>query len=365
MDNKQAKQQGRLVRSLIPLNGAILTFLVGDTLLLALLIVMQNIVTLMNAQNVIQNTVLTGKTATKRVNALLMGIKGFLIAQLIMQYAVSIGNDDLKNAASFSLDDLCNASEADLIARNNIIHGLAVTYVTAMIAAGLRILATDVTGYGTLISNYQTSAPSWTSAKSLRVAAGASQLASYNQIVYDIVPSLKRLMRPYNGVVASQAFYDAVTNAIKTGTITVKVLWMELKYVDGVTGGRLTGVDCSLTLNDRTTTKMCSKRGRIPWYGLSNGNGYINSAKPGYISVNEDGLDIQEGQILRKTITMNKVPPMSAKSGKKIISQVAKTSSGKSKKVRIPKQGVGEDAAKIAEVKIPEVKKEAGVKKKK
>ena len=365
MDAKQGKQQGRLIRGLIPLNLAVTTFLVGDTLLLALLVVMANLVTLMNAQNVIQNTKLAGKTVTKKINAILMGIKGFFLAQLVMQYAVLIGDDDLKAAATISLSDLCYGSQADLIARNTVIHGLAAAHVTAMIAAGMKIVSGDVTGYATLISNFETSVPSWTNGKSLRVAARASQIASYNQIVNDVIPSLKRLMVPYNNNVASQEFFDTVENAIKTGEITVKVLWMELIFIDGATGGRLTMVNCSLTLNDVTKTKRCSKRGRIPWYGLSNVNGSILVVKPGYISYSKDDLDIRSGKILRKTIVLNKIPLTSLKGEKKNVNAAAKTVSSKSKKVRIPTQTLNEVAPKVGEVKTPDVTKEVATKKKK
>ena len=114
-----------------------------------------------------------------------------------------------------------------------------------------------------MITNYTTSAPSWISAKSLRVAATFSQKQSYTLIVDILIPSLKRLLAPYNKP-ATGTFYQSMMNAIKAISTASRKMYMETLFVDGATGSRLTKVHSDLTINGVTIPRDCSNRGRIP-----------------------------------------------------------------------------------------------------
>jgi hypothetical protein len=95
MTGKQSKQQSKVTRCLVILNENITGIIALDTNLFALMILMADVVAMMNAYMVIQATNISGKTNTKKVNSLLMGFKGFAMAQLVMLYAKSIGDEDM------------------------------------------------------------------------------------------------------------------------------------------------------------------------------------------------------------------------------------------------------------------------------
>ena len=332
MTDKQGKQQSKLVRCLVILNANITGIIALDTNLLALMILMANIVSMMNAYMVIQTTNLSGNTNTKKVNSLLMGFKGFAMAQLVMLYGKSIGDAVMEAAANLSYTDLTEGTPAELLARNTIIYDLIFANKTAMIAGGFRIVTGDPAAYLLLITNWNTSVPSWTSAKSLRVAATLGQETCYKTIVTDQMPELRKFMATYN-TVATQSFFDAMENAIKGTSAPTRRLRAIFTFVDGRIMTKIAEVTGTLTLDTIPRTFKCSKAGRLAYSDLPNGVATLDAVKPGYIPVHIEELVIDDLDVLRMTVEMFPVVTTTSKVAK---NEVAKGSKSRSKKVTLP-----------------------------
>jgi hypothetical protein len=366
MTSKQGKQQAKVVRILVILNENITGIIALDTNLIALMVLMANTVSMMNAYMVIQTTNLSGKTNTKKVNSLLMGFKGFAMAQLVMLYAKSIGDEDMEAAANISYTDLTVGTAAELLARNTIIYNLIHTNVTAMITAGFKIVSGDPAAYLLLITNWNTSVPSWTSAKSLRVAATNGQEICYKTIVTDQMPELRKFMVTYN-TVATQSFYDAMENAMKGTSTPTRRLRAIFTFVDGRTMTKIAKVTGTLTLDMIPRTFPCSKVGILKYSDLPNGVATLDAVKPGYIPVHLGELVIDDEDVLRVTVEMF---PIVTTTSKAVKSAEAKGTKSRGKKITLTLRAAVNPAAitevvKEEAVKVPEAKKEVAVKKKK
>src|ERR1035438_167487 len=106
----------------------------------------------MELDNIIQTTKISGKTATKVLNGIIMGAQGNLNEKICQQFAKdTLHDDDLFKEMSESLSNLSVGGEAKLIARNMIVFNACTLHLAAMITAGYLITEAMIALHGTYI----------------------------------------------------------------------------------------------------------------------------------------------------------------------------------------------------------------------
>jgi hypothetical protein len=260
----------------------------------------------MALDDIIQTTKISGKTATKVLNGIIMGEQGFPNEKVCQQFAKDTHDDDLFNAMAESLSNLSVGGEAKLLARNNVVFNGCTDNLTAMVAGGYLITAAKVALHGTYISNYRTSVPSWKTADGLIVTATKRQVVSNSSIVQDLIPDMKRFLLPYKA--AHLGFYDAMINAMKPVSVGTRKNNLRVLIVDADTLLPIGGVTGTLTINMRNIVKHSSKKFYLTYSSTGNGNGVLGVVKPGYTPVTTRGIAIDATKLLKMTIKMTLLP---------------------------------------------------------
>ena len=357
MTNKQNNrvQRGvRVVNTLVFYNS----IWTANTVITAIKLAIVNSIARIGALVATQSTGISGNTQNKLMNCIFMATPGANYAAILLDWAIATGNGILAGEIAFSFTDLNRGPAEQVISNNQMVQARLASNMTALIAAGYPVTMANATSYLALINTYVADVPLWKNASATKKTTTQEIALELNNLTITLFASLKRNLLTYNVPVTS-LFYGTCLNVMRTVNSGTRRIYLRVKFIDSLTGLPIMGVTCILILNATPYNKLCSKRGYVTYYSLSNGNGKITCSKTGYKNEIITGLAIQDDNCLKLTVAMTMLsttmaakPAMGVKENKEVAS--------------IAKEGVVEtnEVVEVAEVRSPIVP-EAPAKKRK
>ena len=249
----------------------------------------------------IQETDAKGNTQTKLLNKLKMGEKGIVIASVLAQFAEDTGNLTLKEEVNFSLSDLTPKTDTTAKTRNQLVHDRADSNLVALTAGGYGITALMISDYQTAIDTFMTSVPKRKEAGAITKAATAALKTEMKKMI-GLMDGIGKLLIVFKS--ANLDFYNEYFNAIKSVDIGGKILTIDVRYFDLVTGVPLPKVKS--TLVETGEVKTSSKIGRVPYYSEPSGNYTLDSLLKGYKADHRTNIPVKQGEITRLEIKLEK-----------------------------------------------------------
>lgn len=228
---------------------------IGNTPLIARQTAIGTILTTIGVQEIIQTTNIKGFAAAKLSAFGDMGLQGYNICVLLIDFADTTGNLVLGGEVAFTKTDFEFGVQNDIKDKCAIVFNRAGANLADMITAGYVITAPAVAALGSAIDLWEGLEGTPRAAVGNRVAATGKLVVEFKKLD-KAKKALFNLMAPY--ATTNATFYAAVSDAYEVIDVTRKIA-ARVICTDSVTGVRL--AKCDVSSVEAGKEKQSSERG--------------------------------------------------------------------------------------------------------